>query len=166
MDEVDVIVQQWHEQLPGLDTLTMEVFGRVYRVAALVGEATARVYAGYGLTRGEFDVLASLRRAGEPYRLAPRDLAASLMVTTGGMTGRLEKLTAAGMLRRVPHPTDGRCVYAELTEQGKACLEEALVAGVTAQGPVVEALGERRLREVADGLRDLLRTSEQVLRRP
>ncbi len=164
MDEVDVIVEQWREQLPDLDTLPMEVFGRVYRVAGLVGTAMARVYARYGLSRGEFDVLASLRRAGTPYRLAPRELAASLLVTTGGMTGRLEKLTTAEMVRRVPHPSDGRCVYAELTEQGRLCLEEALAAGVKAQAPVVEAFGEQRLREVADDLRDLLSVSDQVLR--
>jgi DNA-binding MarR family transcriptional regulator len=164
MDEVDEIVAQWERQAPDLETLPMEVFGRIYRLSALVGEAMARVYERYGLTRGEFDVLATLRRAGEPHRLAPRDLAASLMVTTGGMTGRLEKLTVAGLIRRVPHPTDGRCVYAELTEEGASRLDEALRAGVQAQAAVTRHLGAQRLRTVADDLRELLAVSQQALR--
>ncbi len=132
----------------------------------VVGEAMGRIYGRFGLTRGEFDVLAALRRAGEPYRLSPRDLAASLMVTTGGMTGRLDKLTAAGLIRRVPHPTDGRCVYAELTDSGRTCVEQALIAGVDAQAPIVAELGEERLRALAGDLRDLLAVSDQVLRHP
>ncbi len=165
MDDVDVIVEQWARQLPEMDTLSMEVFGRIYRLAGVVGDAMSRIYARYGLSRGEFDVLATLRRAGEPYRLAPRDLADSLMVTTGGMTGRLEKLTAAGLVRRVPHPTDRRCLYAELTEEGRTCLENALAAGVEAQGVMAEELGRDRLRGIADELRDLLSTAGQALRR-
>jgi DNA-binding MarR family transcriptional regulator len=99
-DPVDAIIEQWAEVRPDLDTAGMEVFGRVYRLARAMGDRMEKAYARYGISRGEFDVLATLRRSGEPYTLSPRQLSGTLMLTTGGMTGRLDKLERAGLLRR------------------------------------------------------------------
>ncbi len=104
-DPVDAIVDQWAAVRPELDTAAMEVFGRVYRLAREMGDRTEKAYAPFGITRGEFDALATLRRAGEPYTLSPRQLSSTLMLTTGGMTGRLDKLERAGLVRRSPTPT-------------------------------------------------------------
>ncbi len=109
-DPVDAIVAQWAEVRPDLDTTAMEVFGRVNRLSRAIGERMDRAYARFGISRGEFDVLATLRRSGEPYALSPRQLSATLMLTTGGMTGRLDKLERAGLLRRSPtRTTAGAC---------------------------------------------------------
>jgi DNA-binding MarR family transcriptional regulator len=155
-DGVDAIVGQWSRERPDLDTATMELFGRVYRVADRMGEQMSRTFAPFGLTRGEFDVLATLRRAGAPYRLSPGELSASLMVTTGGMTGRLDKLTAAGLLERVPHATDRRCTYAQLTDEGVDLVERAVEAQVQAQRYVLDALGATGVAELSSRLRELL----------
>ncbi|MEX5270235.1 MarR family winged helix-turn-helix transcriptional regulator [Kocuria sabuli] len=155
-DEVDAIVAQWAQQRPELDTRTMEIFGRIYRLSAQMGERMEAAYAPYEISRGEFDVLAALRRSGPPYRLAPKDLARSLMITTGGMTGRLTRLTDAGLIRRVPHPSDKRCLYAELTETGLEVIDEAVGAGVDAQAFVADRLGDEQARALADHLRAAL----------
>mgnify|MGYP004474141549 CR=1 FL=1 len=155
-DAVDAIVAQWAGQRPELDTRAMEIFGRIYRLSAQMGERMDTAYAPYGISRGEFDVLAALRRSGAPYRLAPKDLARSLMITTGGMTGRLTRLTEAGLIRRVPHPGDRRCLHAELTDAGLELVDEAVVAGVDAQAVVAERLGEEQTRALADHLRAAL----------
>lgn len=104
-DPVDAIIEQWAEVRPDLDTTAMEVFGRIYRLTRAVGDRVDKAYATLGIGRGEFDVLATLRRSGEPYTLSPRELSATLMLTTGGMTGRLDKLERAGLLRRSPTRT-------------------------------------------------------------
>ncbi|MCA2203465.1 MarR family winged helix-turn-helix transcriptional regulator [Streptomyces griseoincarnatus] len=160
-DPVDAIIEQWARVRPDLDTAGMEVFGRVYRLARAMGDRHERVYAPFGISRGEFDVLATLRRAGEPYTLSPRQLSATLMLTTGGMTGRLDKLERAGLLRRSPDPHDRRGLQVSLTEEGLRLIDEAVVAGVTEQSRALAALGPERSALLADLLRDLLLATER-----
>src|SRR4029453_8932608 len=104
---------------PDLQTEAMAVFGRVYRIARLVGDQQEAVYATFGINRGDFDVLATLRRAGEPFRLPPKALTASLMLTSGGMTGRLDRLEKRGLVARSPDPTDRRGLTITLTPAGR-----------------------------------------------
>lgn len=117
-DPVDAIIEQWATVRPDLDTGAMEVFGRISRLARAMSDRMEKAYATLGIGRGEFDVLATLRRSGEPYTLSPRQLSATLMLTTGGMTGRLDKLERAALLRRSPDPHDRRGLQVTLTEKG------------------------------------------------
>ncbi|MBA2949268.1 MarR family winged helix-turn-helix transcriptional regulator [Streptomyces himalayensis] len=155
-DAVDAIIEQWATVRPDLDTTAMEVFGRVYRLARTMGDRVEKVYAPFGISRGEFDVLATLRRADKPYTLSPRQLSAALMLTTGGMTGRLDKLERAGLLRRSPDPHDRRALQVTLTEKGLAVVEEAVVAGLQVQTEALSALDEQQAGQLADLLRKLL----------
>ncbi|MFF1301686.1 MarR family winged helix-turn-helix transcriptional regulator [Streptomyces sp. NPDC058307] len=155
-DAVDAIIEQWAAVRPDLDTRAMEVFGRVYRLSRAMGDRVEKVYAPYGISRGEFDVLATLRRAGEPYTLSPRRLSSTLMLTTGGMTGRLDKLERAGLLRRSPDPHDRRGLQVTLTEKGLAVIDEAVGAGLVAQTEALSALDDEQADQLADLLRTLL----------
>ena len=155
-DGVDAITEQWATVRPDLDTATMALFGRVYRLADQMGEQMTRLFGSYGISRGEFDVLATLRRSGSPYRLTPGDLASSLMVTSGGMTGRLDKLAAAGLVERIPHPTDKRHVLVQLTGEGVELVDAAVTAQTKAQRYVLEALGRDRVEDLSNRLRELL----------
>jgi DNA-binding MarR family transcriptional regulator len=155
-DAVDAIVAQWREARPDLDTRPMEIYGRVYRIARAMGDRVEKEYARFGIGRGEFDVLATLRRSGEPYRLSPRQLSATLMLTTGGMTGRLDKLERAGLLERAPDPYDRRGLTVTLTDRGFALVDEAVGAGLRMQHEVLEGVGEADLERLADLLRTLL----------
>ncbi|WP_175411983.1 MarR family winged helix-turn-helix transcriptional regulator [Streptomyces sp. TRM64462] len=159
-DPVDAITAQWAVVRPDLDTVPMAVFGRIYRLAHTVGERMDRAYAAHGISRGEFDVLATLRRSGEPYTLSPRQLAATLMLTSGGMTGRLDKLERAGLLRRSPDPHDRRGLRVTLSERGLALVDEAVTAGLAVQREALEAaLDEREAQQLAGLLRKLLTTT-------
>ncbi|WP_454316965.1 MarR family winged helix-turn-helix transcriptional regulator [Streptomyces phaeoluteigriseus] len=161
-DPVDAIVEQWAAERPDLDTTAMEVFGRVSRLARAMGDRMEKAYAGLGISRGEFDVLATLRRSGEPYALSPRQLSATLMLTTGGMTGRLDKLERSGLLRRSPDPHDRRGLRVTLTEQGLAVVEEAVGAGLAVQTEALTAaLDTERAGQLAGLLRELLLATEQ-----
>ncbi|MFE1881795.1 MarR family winged helix-turn-helix transcriptional regulator [Streptomyces diastatochromogenes] len=155
-DPVDAIIDQWAAVRPDLDTKAMEVFGRIYRLSRAMGDRMEKAYAPYGISRGEFDVLATLRRSGEPYTLSPRQLSATLMLTTGGMTGRLDKLERAGLLRRSPDPHDRRGLQVTLTEKGLDVIDRAVGAGLDVQTAALSSLDTERADQLAGLLRELL----------
>ncbi|MET9392266.1 MarR family transcriptional regulator [Streptomyces sp. NPDC006624] len=160
-DPVDAIIEQWARVRPDLDTTAMEVFGRINRISHAMAERVTQAYAPFGISRGEFDVLATLRRSGEPYTLSPRQLSATLMLTTGGMTGRLDKLERAGLLRRSPDPHDRRGLHVTLTDKGLALVDEAVGAGLAAQTRALAALDGERAGQLAALLRELLAGTER-----
>ncbi|MDO3702439.1 MarR family transcriptional regulator [Micromonospora sp. C28SCA-DRY-2] len=155
-DDVDGIVEQWRRERPGMRPEPMAVFGRIYRIARLVGDEQERTYARWSISRGEFDVLATLRRSGEPYTLAPKQLTASMMLTSGGMTGRLDRLERAGLVRRSPDPADRRALQVTLTPAGRQLVEEAAEAGLAVQRRLLDALSPEDQDRLADLLRTLL----------
>ncbi|MFE2476476.1 MarR family transcriptional regulator [Streptomyces sp. NPDC059389] len=155
-DAVDAIIEQWHAVRPDLDVAPMAVFGRIYRIARAMGDAVERAYAPYGISRGEFDVVATLRRSGAPYTLSPRQLSATLMLTTGGMTGRLDKLEKAGLLGRKPDPHDRRGLQVTITDRGLALIDEAVAAGLEVQHAALRGLGEEEAALLTDLLRKLM----------
>ncbi|WP_418957080.1 MarR family winged helix-turn-helix transcriptional regulator [Streptomyces tritici] len=159
-DAVDAITDQWAVVRPDLETLPMAVFGRIYRLALAMRGRVDKAYAPYGMALGEFDVLATLRRSGEPYTLSPRELSATLMITTGGMTGRLDRLEKAGLLSRSPDPNDRRALRVTLSERGRELVDLAVTAGVERQREALEsALTREEAEQLAGLLRKLLATT-------
>ncbi|MCB5179129.1 MarR family winged helix-turn-helix transcriptional regulator [Streptomyces antimicrobicus] len=154
-DAVDAIAAQWYAVRPELDTAPMAVFGRIYRIGRAMEERMERAYAPFGISRGEFDVIATLRRSGEPYTLSPRQLSATLMLTTGGMTGRLDKLEKAGLLCRQPDPHDRRGLRVTLTEHGLDVVDAAVVAGLQVQREALAGLSDEESAALAGLLRKL-----------
>jgi DNA-binding MarR family transcriptional regulator len=124
-DHVHEVLEQWRGELPRLDRAPMAVVGRISRLAQLLQDAVEPVFASYGLNGGEFDVLAALRRAGEPYERAPGELARHTMVTTGAMTKRIDRLELAGLVTRRRSGTDGRGRVVALTEAGRRLIDDA-----------------------------------------
>ncbi|MGW3142588.1 MarR family winged helix-turn-helix transcriptional regulator [Streptomyces sp. NPDC001139] len=161
-DAVDAIIDQWARARPDLDTRAMEVFGRIYRLSRTMGDRMEKAYAPYGISRGEFDVLATLRRSGEPYTLSPRQLSATLMLTTGGMTGRLDKLERAGLLRRSPDPHDRRALQVTLTEKGLEVIDQAVGAGLAVQTAALSPMDDEQAGQLADLLRELLAGTQEA----
>jgi DNA-binding MarR family transcriptional regulator len=155
-DAIDAIVARWRAERPDIDPAPMAVFGRIYRIASAAGSRMERVYAQYGIGRGEFDVLAALRRAGAPFDLSPGHLADTLMLTTGGMTGRLDKLERAGLVERRADQRDRRALRVVLTDRGRKTIDDAVVAGLDAQHEMLARLGAQRSEQLADLLCILL----------
>ncbi|MFB0628535.1 MarR family winged helix-turn-helix transcriptional regulator [Streptomyces sp. AB3(2024)] len=155
-DAVDAITAQWFAVRPDLETAPMGVFGRIYRIARAMGDAMERVYNRYGISTGEFDVVATLRRSGAPYTLSPRQLSATLMLTTGGMTGRLDKLEKAGLLTRSPDPHDRRGLQVTITERGLALIDEAVGAGLETQAAALKGFDPEEVDVLTGLLRKLL----------
>lgn len=122
-DRVDRIQDEWRVIRPDLDTSPQGVIGRLHRVAlALTAELTA-VYTAHGLSEAEFDLLASLRRRGGA--LPAGELAAHTMVTTGGLTKRVDRLIERGLVERSPVHDDGRVRLIRLTDAGTRLIDAA-----------------------------------------
>ncbi|KVN43491.1 MarR family transcriptional regulator [Burkholderia territorii] len=125
-DHVDLVVAQWRDERPELDVASMEVFGRLVRLAKHCERARTEALAPFGFKEGEFDVLATLRRAGAPYELSPTQLYRSLMLSSGAITNRLMRLEQAGLVERIPNPQDGRGMAVRLTREGLALIDRAV----------------------------------------
>lgn len=125
MDRVAKIQQEWRRERPDLDVAPQGIIGRLHRLAAHLTDELVAVYARHGLGEGEFDVLAALRRAGEPYERAPSELAAHTMVTTGAMTKRVDRLVEAGLVERRARGDDGRRRLVALTPAGVDVIDSA-----------------------------------------
>jgi DNA-binding MarR family transcriptional regulator len=124
-DHVARIRAEWARERPDIDTAPQGVIGRLHRLAAHLTEQLCVVYRRHGLSEGEFDVLATLRRAGPPFERAPGELAAFTMVTTGGMTKRIDRLERAGLVTRRRSGSDGRGRVVALTVAGRELIDRA-----------------------------------------
>ena len=153
-DAVDRITAQWRRERPDLDSTPMEIIGRITRVSALIQRELERVFAQHGLAGGDFDVLATLRRSEAP--LTPGELSRSTMVTTGGMTKRLDRLEALGLIRRGPDPTDRRGRLIGLTEDGRALIDRAVEAHLQNEERLLASLPTPKREHLAALLRELL----------
>lgn len=140
-DHVGRILEQWARERPDLDVSPMGVVGRVHRVGEALHSRLRPVFAEAGLSDGDFDVLASLRRAGHPYELGPGALVASTMVTSGAVTKRIDRLEAAGLVHRRVADDDARARVVGLTAQGLEVTDRVLEAHVANEHRLVSALG-------------------------
>ena len=154
-DGVDAILQQWRRERPDLDTSPIAVIGRISRLSREIERRLEPVYAASGLEPGWYDVLATLRRAGPPYRLRPTDFAASLMLTSSGTTKRLDRLEAAGHITREPDPSDRRGVLIALTPKGRRLIDRATVQHMANEKRILSGLTTAEQRQLADLLRKL-----------
>ncbi|HKA68774.1 MAG TPA: MarR family transcriptional regulator [Actinomycetes bacterium] len=125
-DEVDKLVAAWRHERPDVDVAPLEVFSRITRLARHLDRARRTAFAEHDLEVWEFDVLAALRRAGEPYQLSPGQLITQTLVTSGTMTNRIDRLAARGLVRRLPAPADRRGVLVRLTNVGRERADAAL----------------------------------------
>ncbi len=125
-DRIDKILEQWQRESPELDVSALAVIGRVLRIARLLEKHRETVLAEYGLNVWSFDVLATLRRQGSPYQLKPTDLYGLLMLSSGAMTNRIDRLEQEGVVIRIRDPEDRRSVSVQLTPKGLELMDRIM----------------------------------------
>lgn len=159
-DHVDRIQAEWARERPDLDVSPQGVIGRLHRVAGHLTDALTAVYREHGLGEGDFDVLATLRRSGPPYGKTPGELAAHTMVTTGGMTKRIDRLEREGLVSRRRSAEDGRGRVVVLTAAGRELIDRAFTAHMANEHRLLAALPEADRAVLADTLRRWLAVFE------
>jgi DNA-binding MarR family transcriptional regulator len=156
MDEIDRIVEQWNRVRPDLDASPTHTLQRITRLSLLQSVSFARIFATYGVSFGEYLVLAALRRAGPPYRMNPTHLFNAVILSSGAMTNRLDRLEAMDLVERQPDPTDRRGRLVALTDRGRELVDAAVVDHLENEQRLLGALDAGEREQLAGLLRKLL----------
>lgn len=152
-DHLGEMLDAWRRVRPETDVEAMEIVPRIVRLAHLWDEFVQELTASFGLKRGWLDVLSALRRSGPPFRLPATRLARSVLLSSGGMTARLDRMEAARLIRRLPDPNDRRGVLVELTRRGKDVVESVIDAQRDHYEPVLSVLTRNERTIFGDMLR-------------
>ncbi len=159
-DSIARIRTQWRLECPDLDTTPMELIGRILRIGFITQTRMRCVFRQHGVDSGGFDVLATLRRSGAPYRLTPTKLYRELILTSGAMTNRLDALERNGWIVRIPDPDDRRGTLIELTKQGSDLLDQAMDSHLEGEASLVAHLTKAEQKDLAKLLKKLLQKME------
>jgi DNA-binding MarR family transcriptional regulator len=154
-DAVDRIIGQWHEVRSDIDVGPIEVIGRVSRLSRLIDRRLAENFARFGLEAWKYDVLATLRRSGEPYELTAGDLVRQTMVTTGAVTNRIDRLEQQRLVERA-QTDDRRKVIVRLTPKGRELVDEVVGDHLATERAVLASLTPRQEADLVRLLRTLL----------
>jgi DNA-binding MarR family transcriptional regulator len=160
-DHVDRIVEAWRRERPDLDVAALALVARLFRTAHMADAVLGQQVAAHGLQPGWFDLLAALRRTGEPYALTPTQLMRTMMLSSGGMTKRLDRLADAGLVERTPDPNDRRGTLVRLTGRGKAMIDTLLPIHLANEQRLLASLSPAQQRTLDELLRSLLADLEQ-----
>ena len=161
-DAIDRLLKQWKYERPDLDATPMGVVGRVLRLALILQARVEAVLKPMGLSLWQFDVLVTLRRNGEPYRMSPTGLMHDVMLSSGAMTNRIDKLESMQLVRRRPDPDDRRGVLIELTGKGLALAERAIAVRFDEAREAVTLLAPKERKAMEAALRTLILGLEQT----
>jgi DNA-binding MarR family transcriptional regulator len=160
-DQIDEFLDEFAPELPQIDLGIEGIVERIQFLQHHLKRSMEETLAELGLTHGEWSVLGMLKRVGPPYRRTPGQLARHASLSTGAMTNRLDRLEAAGLVRRQPDPDDRRRIQVELTEAGHAAWSDSVGTQGRKEELVVSALSERERTQLNGLLRRLVRAFEQ-----
>lgn len=156
IDAISRVRAQWKAERPDLDTRPMETIGRILRIQFLAHARIRRLLQRHGIDAGGFDVLATLRRSGSPYRMSPTQLYTELILTSGAMTNRIDVLEQAELVKRLPDPGDRRGTLIELSKEGMALVDRAMEEHMEGEAAMAAHLTKEEQRELAALLQKLL----------
>jgi DNA-binding MarR family transcriptional regulator len=154
-DWTDQVLERWSTLSPQVDAAASEVAERIGRIALQFGRWQDEIFGRHGLNRGEVGVLYALRGVGQPAQLSPTQLSRSLMISTAGITSRLDRLERRQLVTRVTDPNDRRGILIELTEEGSRAADEAVAAGAEATRRMLSGLTHEELKALGALLRKL-----------
>jgi DNA-binding MarR family transcriptional regulator len=154
-DLTDGLLSRWHEARPDLEVGALRVTARLSRIGPLLANRQEAVFSRFGLSRGEVGALSALRIAGLPYRLSPTRLGKGLMLSSAGVTSRIDRLERRGLVRRLPDPDDRRGVIIELTDQGLEVVDAAVAALTVSDSQLMERFDPQEIAMLEALLRKL-----------
>lgn len=155
-DLTDRLLDNWDRARPDLNVGALQVTARLSRIGPHLARRQEAVFSQFGLNRGEVGALSALRTAGPPHRLSPTRLGKGLMMSSAGVTSRIDRLERRGLVRRLPDPDDRRGVIIELTDQGLEVVDAAVAANSISDRQLLERLDPEELELLEGLLRKLL----------
>jgi DNA-binding MarR family transcriptional regulator len=155
-DRIDFVLEQWGTRRPDVDLSSLGVLGRIYRIARHVERTIDQKLARFGIDGADLEILEALERSGPHGRLSPTDLSDAVMMTSGGMSGRLDRLRRAGLVERQPDPDDRRGIQVVLTSKGRETVQRVLPLHAEAARECLHSLGPENLASLEELLRGML----------
>jgi len=155
-DTTDRVLSGWEETRPDLAVGALQVTARLSRIGPLLARRQEEVFDRFGLSRGEVGALSALRISGAPYRLSPTRLAKGLMLSSAGITSRIDRLERRGLVRRLDDPEDRRGVIIELTDEGQRVVDEAVAALAISDRQLLDRLDPQEVDQLEGLLRKVL----------
>lgn len=155
-DTTDRVLIGWEATRPDLEVGALQVTARLSRIGPLLARRQEEVFGRFGLSRGEVGALSALRISGPPYRLSPTRLAKGLMLSSAGITSRIDRLERRGLVRRLDDPDDRRGVIIELTDEGREVVDEAVAALAASDRQLLERLAPQEVEQLEGLLRKVL----------
>ncbi|MFD9407325.1 MarR family winged helix-turn-helix transcriptional regulator [Streptomyces sp. NPDC059989] len=157
-DSIAAIVEQWKRERPDLDATPMLVTGRLFRLTDALDQRLRPPFAAADLGSGDFDVLAALRRSGAPFALSAGELSRTVLVTTGAITKRVDRLEARGLVSRSVAETDSRGRLITLTTEGVELTDELIAVHLDNQRRLLAGLSGDEQTQLARLLERLAST--------
>jgi len=133
-----------------------QVTARISRIGLHIARRQEEAFGRLGLNRGEVGVLGALRFAGPDHRLSPTRLFKGLMLSSAGITSRLDRLERRGYVKRHRDPDDRRGVLVELTDAGREVLDQAVSANSGGEKELLAGLTRQEQKALAALLKKLL----------
>ena len=165
-DRVDEHVEQAVREMPFIDAEVEGAVSRVCKMTRYLDKSMGETLSAYDMTEGEYRVLIKIRLSGPEHHMSPGDLSRDLMVSTGAMTNRLDRMEEAGLVVRKRDPDDRRGVLVELTDVGRKVLGEALGEQAAKEIDLLSVLNPREQITLNRLLRKLMRSFEQKMGPP
>ncbi|MFF2652508.1 MarR family winged helix-turn-helix transcriptional regulator [Streptomyces sp. NPDC058045] len=161
-DAVDRVIDDWHRERPDLDPSPIEVLGRLHRSFLLYHAQTSRPVSDRGISLAGFDVLTALRRAGEPYRLTAGELAETSLISSAGVTLRLDRLEGDGLIVRERDAKDRRVVHCRLTPKGLTTIDELFAEHLDNERRMLAGLKPKERTQLSALLKKLERSLDEA----
>lgn len=158
-DIIDRLVEEWNLERPELDTDAMHIVGRIIKLGKVLEKQASEALKGFDIYYTDLDVLATIRRSGEPYQLAPKQLMESVLITSGAMTALLDRLTKLELIYRVPDENDKRIKLAGLTDKGIEIIDKAIVERFEVANLSVSSLNKKKRTQLSNLLKELLNSA-------
>jgi DNA-binding MarR family transcriptional regulator len=155
-DLTDRVIGGWLQARPELEVEALQVTARLSRIGAHLARRQEVVFSRFDLNRGEVGALSALRISGPPHRLSPTRLGKGLMMSSAGVTSRIDRLERRGFVRRLADPNDRRGVIIELTDQGLEVVDAAVAALAISDRQLLERLDPHEVAVLEDLLRKFL----------
>ena len=161
-DRLDQILEAWRCERPDLDPAPMGIFGRIFQLSKLFEQQLDEFFSHHQIKTWGYDVLGALRRSGPPYRQSPTELFSQLLLTSGAMTHRIDRLESAGLVERVSDPDDRRGVGVQLTRKGVSLVDAVVPEHVTNENRILSGLSSAERNQLVALLRKLVLSQDQA----
>lgn len=154
-DLIDELIASWNKERPDLDATAMAIVGRILVLGRLLEKRASRELKKYDIHYTDLDVLATLRRSGDPFSLTPTQLRKSVLITSGAMTALLVRLEKKGLIKRSPDPEDGRVRIVNLTQIGKVLIDQAIESRFEEASTAVQVFSKSEVQQFSQLLKKM-----------